>query len=111
MPTVNIDVTDQFANLYDNFIKQANWGGDLNPGQIATLNNLEPTITATAQVRIAGLDVDVTVDVDVDFGSYPEYVSQTVDKISQTFDLYSAKLESGRGWDAGEIIKEAFAEL
>lgn len=111
MPTVNIDVSDQFANLYDNFIKEVNFVGNLNPGQIAKLNSLTPTITATAQVRIAGRNVDVTVTVNVDFGSYPEYISETVGKISETFNLYSAKLESGRGWDAGEIIKEAFAEL
>lgn len=112
MPEIEIDVTKQYENLYDQFVKRANWGyNDLNPGQIATLNNLEPDITATAVVNIAGVDVDVLIELDVDFGDVPEYISETVELIYETFELYSGKLESGRGYDSSEIIRNAFAEL
>lgn len=111
MPTVEIDVTKQYESLYDSLVKQANYSGDLNPGQIATLNNVTPDITATAEVYIAGTDVEVTIELDVDFGNPPEYISETIETIYQTFELYSDKLESGRGYDSSSLIKEAFANL
>lgn len=111
MPTVEIDVTRQYENLYDQAIKRANFSGGLNPGQIATLNNLQPSITATAVVYIAGREVEVTMEVDIDFGDVPEYISETVDSIHEVIELYSGKLESGRGFDSSSIIREAFANL
>lgn len=111
MPTVNIDVSRQFDNYLNDVVRNINIFGDLNPGQQATLNNLDMEVSANAEVRIAGLDVDITVDVDFDPGDYPEYISRTIAEIQEYLDLYADKLSTGIGYDASQLIDQAYQSL
>lgn len=110
MPTVSIDITDKYLNLFEEFKNDDSVRNPLNPGQIYALEDINLEIDATANVTIAGNKVDVEVKYQASY-EYRDYISETVDILKDLFKMYTDQIAELRGFDADSLIDEAFASL
>jgi hypothetical protein len=125
MPVVLVAATRLFQGFVSKAVRSKIYGGsvspgysrlDLNTGQRAKLESLHDQIVdaieAEAEVNIAGRDVDVKMDWKFDIDQLmPDYLCDVGDMLLQEVELFADKLESGRGRDSGEIIKQGFQGL
>ena len=110
MPTFSIDITDKYLNLFEEFKKDDGIRNPLNPGQIWALENIDLSAKAIADVEISGTNIIIKVNWTARY-EYRDYISETVDILQETFELYSQQISSLRGSDSEGLIDEAFASL
>ena len=110
MPSFSIDISDKYLNLFNSFVDEASNSGNLNPGQIVSLNNIKPDISAIATVNIEGTKISINLDIQFEF-TRPDYLSEIGDLLLQTVDMFSDQIIKFRGTDSEELVDQAFASL